>query len=427
MKMTRLATLLYSCVLIAVGAAPASAQQMGAAATPAISIAAVVNDEIVTVREVQNRLRLFIATARIENTPDVQRRLVPQVIDSLIDERLKMQEARRLEVSVTTDEVRNAVNLIEDRNGMAPGTLRAMMDEQGIDMATLYAQLEADNVWIKVAQQHLAREVVVTPAEVRSVLDRLKANQGKPEYLLSEIVIPISLTLPDQAARDLGQRLVEQIRAGAPFQGAAQQFSQSATAAVGGDLGWVIQGDLEGDLARVVPTMEPNEVSSPVRVGNAYRIVALRGKRASGAPDPMAAIISMSQIYLPTLGGRALPPEKLEGYAERIQREAANCEQMNALAQEINTPGSGPIPPVYVGTLPEKVRDVVVDLPENQVSDVISVTGARLYAMVCRRVADTGVPSENQVHSMIENNKLNNIARQRLRDLRRQALVDVRL
>lgn len=425
----RIAALLCASLGFVASAERASAQQQPQQrpAAPAISIAAVVNDEIVTVREVQNRMGLFMATARIDNTPDVQRRLIPQVVDSLIDERLKMQEARRLKVTVTTEEVRGAVNTIEDRNGMQPGTLRAMMDERGIDMDTLYGQIEADSVWVKVAQEHLAREVVVTAAEVKSVIDRAKANQGKPEYLLSEIVIPISLTLPEQAARELGQRLVQQIRAGAPFQAAAQQFSQSATAAVGGDLGWVIQNDLEGDLAKVVPSMTENQVSDPVRVGDGFRVIALRGKRASGEPDPQAAAITMTQIYLPTEGGRALPPEKLEAYAERILREPKTCEDMNKLADEIDTPGSGPVPPVYVGALPEKVRDAVVNLPVNKVSDPIGVSAARLYVMVCQRQADTGVPNEGQVRNMLENSKLNNIARQKLRDLRRQALIDVRL
>jgi peptidyl-prolyl cis-trans isomerase SurA len=61
------------------------------------------------------------------------------------------------------------------------------------------------------------------------------------------------------------------------------------------------------------------------------------------------------------------------------------------------------------------------------VSDAIDVSSARLYVMVCQRQADTGVPAEGQVRNMLENSKLNNIARQRLRDLRRQALIDVRL
>jgi len=398
-----------------------------APAAPAVSIAAVVNDEIVTMREVQNRLGLFMATARIENTPDVQRRLIPQVVDSLIDERLKMQEARRLKVTVTTEEVRAAVNTIEDRNGMQPGTLRAMMDERGIDMDSLYGQIEADSVWVKIAQEHLAREVVVTAAEVKSVIDRARANQGKPEYYLSEIVIPISFTLPEQQARDLGQRLAQQIRDGASFEAAAQQFSQSATAAVGGDLGWVIQGDLEGDLAKVVPSLEANQISEPVRVADSFRLILVKAKRASGQPDPMAAAITLSQIYLPTEGGRALPPAQTEAAAERIMREPQNCADMNKLAEELATPGSGPIPPVYVGALPEKVRDAVVDLPVNKVSEAINVTGARLYAMVCMRQADTGVPGEGQVRQGLENSKLNNVARQRLRDLRRQALIDVRI
>ena len=121
---------------------------------------------VVNEREVQNRMGLFMATARIENTPDVQRRLIPQVVDSLIDERLKMQEARRLKVTVTTEEVRSAVNTIEDRNGMQPGTLRAMMDERGIDMDTLYGQIESDSVWVNVTEPLVRAEAKVAPVEV---------------------------------------------------------------------------------------------------------------------------------------------------------------------------------------------------------------------------------------------------------------------
>ncbi|MDX2222643.1 MAG: peptidylprolyl isomerase [Rhodospirillaceae bacterium] len=401
--------------------APATAQQ------GAMGIAAVVNEDIITVYDVQTRLGMFIATSGLENTPDIQRRLLPQVIQSLIEERLKLQEARRLKIETSEPEVRNAVDLIEQQNGMQPGSFRAMFQERGIDMGTLYAQIEADVAWVKVVRQELARDVTVPPEEVRNVLERLKASQGKPEHLLSEIFLPLNAGGSEADVQQLAFRLVEQARAGTPFPALAQQFSQSPTAAVGGDLGWVLQGDLEDELDRAVAAMEPNEISDPVRSVSGYHILALRGRRAAGAPDPLMAVVTLSQIYLPTLGGRALTPDQLAQATTAVATQAGSCEQMNALAERVGGPGSGPIEPVRVGGLPEAVGTVVAQLPVGRVSPPIEITGARLFVMVCSREEDTGIPSEDQVLAKLENDRLENVARQRLRDLRRQAIIDVRI
>src|SRR5687768_1296536 len=121
MTLNRLVLLSCLCLGTAGALSPVWAQGAAAPTTAAVSIAAVVNDEIVTLREVQSRLALFLATSGIDSTPDVQRRLVPQVIQALIDERLKLQEARRQEIKVTEEEIRNSLVLIEQRNGMPPG------------------------------------------------------------------------------------------------------------------------------------------------------------------------------------------------------------------------------------------------------------------------------------------------------------------
>ncbi|MCB2107494.1 MAG: SurA N-terminal domain-containing protein, partial [Rhodobacteraceae bacterium] len=177
-----------------IGLAVAAALTVHVTASPAqqgsMGIAAVVNEDIITVYDVQTRLGMIIATSGLENTPEIQRRLVPQVIQGLIEERLKMQEARRLEITTTEAEVRGAVDLIEAQNGMAPGSFRQLFQQRGIDMGTLYSQIEADVAWVKVVRQDLARDVSVPPEEVKNVIARLKANQGKPEHLLAEIFLP---------------------------------------------------------------------------------------------------------------------------------------------------------------------------------------------------------------------------------------------
>ncbi len=403
------------------GPGPAHAQE------GAMGIAAVVNEDVITVYDVQSRLGMFLATSGLENTADTQRRILPQVIQNLIEERLKIQEARRLKVATVDAEVREAVGAIEAQNGLQPGAFRQLFSERGIDMGTLYSQIEADVVWVKVVRQELSRDVVIPPEEVRNVLDRLKANQGKPEHLLGEVFLPIAQGASEADTQILADRLVQQARGGTPFPALAQQFSQSPTAAVGGDLGWILEGDLEDELDRVVARLELNEVSDPIRTGAGFHILVMRGRRAAGAPDPLMAVVSLSQIYLPTLGGRALPAAELDRISNQITTTIRNCDQMNQFAKQAGGPGSGPIEQLRAGSLPDAVRDAVAELPVGRVSPPVEISGARLFVMVCSREEDSGIPSEEQISQKLENDKLENVARQKLRDLRRQALIDIRI
>src|SRR5690349_17573238 len=115
---------------------PAHAQRAPADTGEAgrMAIAAVVNEDVITYYDLQSRVGLFMATSGIEATPDIKRRLVPQVIHALIDERLKLQEAKHLKLTVTDQEIRDAVVNVEANNNMEPGTFRKMLNEHGVDM-----------------------------------------------------------------------------------------------------------------------------------------------------------------------------------------------------------------------------------------------------------------------------------------------------
>lgn len=399
----------------------------GVAQQDAMRIAAVVNEDVISLFDVQSRIQLFLITSGLEDSIEIRQRLLPQVMNALIEEKLKIQEARREEIEATQEDILGAVQLIEQNNGMQPGAFSGMLTSQGIDPGTLYAQVEADVLWLRVVREVLARDVTVSEEEVQAVIDRLIANQGKPEYLLGEIFLPIGLGSRDADVRSLAQQLSEQARTGTPFPALAQQFSQSPTAAVGGDLGWVTTGELEPELDRALVRMSPGEFSDPIRTVSGYTILALRDQRATAEASPLMAAVTLSQIYLPTVGRAALSEQRIDQLTTALQTQVFSCDQMNNWATEIGGPGSGPVDLIRIGGLPEAVRDTVLDLPTGTMSPPIDVAGAKLFVMVCERQEDDGLPSPNQVYGRLENEKLDTVSRQRLRDLRRQALIDVRL
>ena len=393
----------------------------------AMSIAAVVNEDVITVYDVQARVNLIIATSGLENSADMQRRLVPQTLDRLIEERLELQEAKRLKVNISETELRQAVEGIEQRNNMQIGALRKMSIEKRLDYSSMTSQVEANLAWNKVVQQTLGRETTVQPQEVAAVMARMKANQGKTENFVAEIYLPVSSATPEGTMHDLALRLSQQARSGTPFGALAQQFSQSPTAATGGDLGWIIQGDMEPEVDAALARMEPNDISEPIRTASGYHLVQLRARRSAGAPDPRMSIVTLSQVYLPTEGARELDEDQLAITSDAIRTQVTSCEQMDKFAKDIASPGSGRIPEMYVGGLPEKVRDAVINMTPGKVTPPIEVGGAVLFVTLCTRKDDSGLPNENQIRSQLENERLENAARQKLRDLRRQALVDTRL
>jgi len=380
-------------------------------------------------RALEEDPELIVAAVGVGECIAARGRLTQAVghVNALIDERLKVQEAERLELEVTAEEIQNSVARVEAQNGMPAGGFADEMQSQGIDPQTAYAQFEADIAWFKVIRSSMAQDVIVTDEEIDLVMERLVENQGKPESFVYEIYLQAGGVTPMEDMRELAFRLVEQARNGTPFDALARQFSQSPTAAVGGELGWVHEGELEPVLDREIRRLEPGTVSDPIRVPGGYYVIQVADRRATAEASPLRTIVTMSQIFLMTDGPKALPDSRLAQLSSAIDSQVVSCEQMNSWADEVGGPASGPVDRVRIGGLPPLVRDAVVTLPEQDVSAPINLNGARLFVMVCSREEDTGLPTEEQIYQRLENEKLNNMARQRLRDLRRQALIEVRL
>jgi peptidyl-prolyl cis-trans isomerase SurA len=241
--------------------------------------AAVVNDDIISVLDLAMRVQLAVVAAGVEDTQEIRRRLTPQVLRNLIDERLQMQEAKRLDISVTDIQVAGALERIAQQNSMTEGQFLTMLRNRGIIPTTLIDQIRAQIAWQAIIQRRLRPNVVITPEEVEEVASRLTARRGAVERRVAEIFIPIESTAREAEAQANADRLFEELRQGANFAGLARQFSQSGTASLGGDLGWVRDGELEEELNSVLAQMGPGEVSVPIRTVSGYHILLLRDMR----------------------------------------------------------------------------------------------------------------------------------------------------
>jgi peptidyl-prolyl cis-trans isomerase SurA len=287
------------------------------AATPALAqqapqrIAAVVNDDIVTVQDLADRLDLALATSGLPNQPETRRSLAPQVLRGVIDEKLQLQEAERLGLEVSEADIDQAMDTIAARNKTTRADLMRYLTEQNINPRTLRSQLKAQIAWIKVIAREVRPRIVVTQEQIDLALRRGGAGSGDAELQLSEILLPVYDRAQEDTVLDDARRLVATIRDGGDFAALARQVSVAASAENGGDLGWVLASAVLPDLRDKIVALQPGQVSDPVVSPAGVHIFQLRDRRSRAAD----AVVDRAKVR------QTIEQEQLERQANRYLRD----------------------------------------------------------------------------------------------------------
>lgn len=129
---------------------------------------------------------------------------------------------------------------------------------------------------------------------------------------------------------------------------------------------------------------------------------------------------------LPTTGARALSEERRAALTEQAQA-TRSCDDFVKLAESVGTPGSGQLGRMTLDDLPPAVAAVAGDLPVEQASRPVPVPGGEVVIMICDRTDNTGTPDRETIRQQILQEKVESLAQRRLRDLRRAAIIDIRL
>ncbi len=266
------------------------------------TIAAVVNGDAVTASDIAARMKLIMTSSGMPDTEEVRRKVAPQIVNMLVEESLMMQEAGKQHVAVSDEEVQQGFAMLAQQNKFTPDQFRQILARGGIPADALNDQIRAQMAWTKVIQKKIRPQIEITDGQVDSYLKKLQANIGTPEYLVAEIYLPFENAKQEADVKQLADRLTGELLARkAPFGGVAAQFSQSASASKGGDMGWVQADQLPESVQTVLAGMKQGEMSRPIRSMTGYHILLLRNKRQITAEtmpsrDDVRQRIGMQQL-----------------------------------------------------------------------------------------------------------------------------------
>lgn len=394
------------------------------------NIAAIVNDEIISAYDLDQRISLTILMSNFPNTAETRQQLVKPTLTKLIDDRLKLQEAKQYNLSVSDEDVAAALENFEKGNNLESGELDNRLATRDIDLSTLIEQFRVQLVWNEVIRRRIIPRISISDDEIAAVQQKLEANKGKNEYLLSEIYFPIEGDTDEAELRNSAQTLADQIRNGASFRRAATQFSEGSTASVGGSVGWVLIDDVEPEIGEVLVNLPENQVSDPIRTSVGYFLIVVKKIRTVLENNPDNIVFNLTQIVVPASNdGELSGPKMQKSLANSLSKFIDDCRYLPDLLTEISgtESGSGQLGDIRLGDLPDTIKEILKDMQPGEASAPYEDDGVYRIFVVCDRLDPQVVSgSEDQIRHNIMIRRAENRARGYLQDMHNAATIETR-
>ena len=416
-------------------AAKAAAGAPKAPVRPVDSIAAVVNSEIITNREVDDRMAMVAARMKTQNiTLPPREAFRKQLLERMIVERAQEQLAKEQGIRVDDVMLDRAVAGIAEQNRMNLQEFRNMLERDGLSFARFREEIREEIMLQRLREREVDSKVQVTESELDNFLAS-NQNAGRTEINIAQILVRIPENAsPEQInqRRQKAEEALQQLRNGADFGKVAATYSDAADALRGGEIGWRTADRLPEVFVEAVANSRPGDVAA-IKSANGFHILKLLGTRKA-EEKPVVPSVQQTHarhilIKVNTVVSANDARRKLQEVRERIINKAATFEEMARLYSTDATAGKGgDLGWLYPGdTVPEFER-AMDELKPGEISQPIeSPFGFHLIEVLERKKDD--VSKERQraaARQALRERKIAENNEEWLRQLRDRTYVEYR-
>ena len=410
--------------------------------TDSDSIIATVNDESISDYEVRQRVALYLALNGINQqlTPEQRTRIRSQILDVLQSEKLELQEAVKKKITVSPVEVDKRLNGMTEDYHFTIQQLRQNLTNAGASEDALRSQITASIAWQKTVQDEYGDDVIVTEPMVDAELARYADGANKPHYHVLEIFLPVDNPEQNDKVKKDAEEVEHQLHQGAPFPVVARQFSQHPTAATGGDMGWVNSGQLAPELDAALAKMDVGAISDPIRSTGGWYVLGLRERQeplgtkiadVPTGPTGPAGTLPLARLLFPT--GPRPPKDQLDqimAVANQIQQHYAGCNQLDELHKKMTGTIYMDLGDAKLSDLSPEIQNAMkTSRPGEAAAPFQSEAGIELIGRCDKRIEIKTayvMPTRDQIRDQLFQNQIATMARRYLRDLKRDANIQVR-
>jgi peptidyl-prolyl cis-trans isomerase SurA len=407
------------------------------------SIAAVVNNEVITRFELNERMRLVESRMKSQGVAlPPQAELQKQLLERLIVDRAQLQLAQEMGIRVDDIMLDRAVARIAEQNKMSVQDFRNQLEREGTPFARFREEIREQIIMQRVREREVDNKIQIAESEVDNYIGlESAATQAQQEFNLAQILVRIPENASAEqiaARRRRAEDVLKQVRAGGDFAKLAATYSDSVDALKGGELGWRSQDRLPQLFVEAVANLKQGDVSDLLKSANGFHILKVIGQRTPSVMRTSAAASATVQqtharhilIKVNQVVTAADARRKLTELKERLDNKAATFEDLAKLySNDLSASKGGDLGWVYPGdTVPEFER-AMDGLQAGQVSEPVeSPFGVHLIQVLERKKDDVSKERQRLIaRQIIRDRKLEEATEDWLRQLRDRAYVEYRL
>ena len=398
------------------------------ASAQTVGVVAVVNGQAITNIDIENRLLYLLDSTGLAITEQNEQQLRDDVLQMLIDDKLKFIEAKKLAPSIIpagNEQARDIVNNTYQIDGKSSGQI---LREKGLERKTIEEKIAADLVWTTLVKEQYKNQFDSAEKLATQALNRLKADLSQPQVRLSEIVLAPTKQRPTSDNLKIAAQMIDAIENGADFAAIARQYSASGSANDGGRLGWIVTKTLPDSFAQAIDKAPSGTILPPINQDGIIYILRKEAVRAKGLVDPSQAKITLARALLP-LSENASSSDQLlaAGEIAKATENATSCAEIDTINTKFGSGQSSYVRDLEIGTITPNLRSIVEKLEIGSVSEPLNFAEGMVVFMVCeRKMPELDLPSLAE----LEQNELNKIfaviSNRYLLRLRRAATIDNR-
>ncbi|MBC8638678.1 MULTISPECIES: peptidylprolyl isomerase [Caballeronia] len=381
---------------------PAGAQALSNRnAQVADSVVAVVNDGVITQRELQDRTTLIVKRLQQQNAPvppaDQMQR---QVLDQMVLERIQLQKAKEDGIAIDDATVNRTLARLAQQNQMTLDVYRSRIEAQGVPWSTFTRDARTELTLSKLREKEVDSKITVSDGEVANYIasQRGPGARNTSDLRLQHIMFKLPSDAPQgEVAKVQAQAdaVLKQAQGGEDFAKLAKQNSQDTDASKGGDLGFRTPGTLPAGIVNAVSTLRPGQVvPTLLRTDGGFEIIKLVDRRASqgtAADAPKLVQTHVRHILLRVSDGMSeqAARQKLLDIKQQVASGGDFANFARTYSQDGSASQGGDLGWISPGeTVPEFER-AMNNLQDGAVSDPVrSEYGYHLIQVLGRREAE---------------------------------------
>ncbi len=368
-----------------------------------------VNDGVITRFELEQRVLMLEALGTGGSTQEI-------ALDNLINERLYAQAARQLGIQVTQEEIDLGMEEFAARGNVGKDELLEYLGENGVELESFRAFVDAGLKWRSVVQARFARKAAVQDEEIENSLN-LGTSQTQLSLLISEIVLPFQQR-GEVETRRLAEELSNSIRGGGGFASAASRYSASPTAADEGRVEWTSASKIAPRIRTQLLALDPGQVTPPIEFGEYIGIYQLRGVRTERVENPLPVSLNYVLVNLPPVSDPLAEARDLIGKVDTCMDLRAVAEKYGEAAITENT--------VMASAAPAPIAGELAKLDRNEAIAFTNSAGQRSVVMLCNRIRELPDESRDGLRQALFNERISGFGDSYLQELKGQAFIELK-